>query len=621
MVRLFILNLLAGKLRIEDVVKRDEKLWERRWGDMSGAEVKELPGDMFKAIDSGDVGKNIILSRTGRKACLFGFIFIILTIVPLRTIAFAETTDQTVLGNLHVVNNTLFGKFNYSSENVEGFLEAKESFLGGVSGFVIGTNIGLGSPEANFGKGKIDLKVCFTNDNPVLERSALFKIGAEWLPQWNLASTRLKAKLGLRSGCLSVTTTTEPIDPPYPSQLLYGAESGLSISKEFKGITFETEITGYVTYSFYNHNNQVDNSGIELQAGSRVEVLPVILRLGWKGTLVKYNPDKYFFLDSMREDSYEVSIGYMGERFGIGLFNSLDIRAGIEFARKRNLTGMGVQVGRWLAKGIFSQNLLVGKEATTISLGRDFSDAYFEAYWTKNQNYVDTSNGNIFGVSFKCGIGPKPAELVEVESYKSYVQEDDGPFNALPDFRLPFAESMERLDTINKVIRYTRGNLGYIPQNGYGRDPKEVFELRGGDCDEQALFQLHALKTHGYDDLYELAFISPRKAHAFSYGKDKRTGKEYIWEYGRVFRLDFDPGLNLSEKEKMAAILSSRSYTEDWEHLWIFKPPSSDYEDYNYQDMETVYEAWSDEVDIPGDTVQVIPESGIRLFIGTEFEE
>ncbi|HUW23960.1 MAG TPA: hypothetical protein VMW39_08020, partial [bacterium] len=249
--------------------------------------------------------KNIILSRISRKICLFGSIFIILTIVPLKTIAFAETTDQTVLGNLHIVNDTLFGKFNYGNENVEGFLEAKESFPGGISGFVIGTNIGLGSPEANFGKGKIGLKVCFTNDNPVLERSALFKIGAEWLPQWNLASTRLKAKLGLRGGYLSVTTTTEPIDPPYPSQLLYGAESGLSISKELKGITFETGATGYVTYSFYNQNNQVDNSGIKVQAGSRIEVLPVILKLGWKGTLINYNQDKYFFLDTMREDSYE----------------------------------------------------------------------------------------------------------------------------------------------------------------------------------------------------------------------------------------------------------------------------------------------------------------------------
>ncbi len=563
---------------------------------------------------------NNIWSRIGRKTCLFGFIFI-LTVVPLRIIAFAESTEQTVLGNLQVVNNTLFGKFNYGNERAEGFLEAKESFPGGVSGFVIGTNIGLGSLEENCGKGKIDVKVCFTNDNPVWERSALYKVGAAWLPQLNLGSTHLKARLGLRGGYLSVTTTTEPIDPPYPSQFLYGGESGLSISQEFKGITFETGVTGYMTYSFYNQTNQVDNSGIELQAGSRVEVLPVILRLGWTGTLVSYNQDKYFFLDSMREDSYEVSIAYAGERFGVGLFNSLEIREGIEFARKRDLTGMGVQVGGWLAKGIFSQDLLVGKEAFTISLGRDFSDAYFEAYWTKDQNYVETGNGNIFGVSFKCGIGPKPSDLVEIESYKSYVREGDSPFNALPDFRLPFTESVERLDTMNKVIRYTRSNLEYIPQNGYDRDPKEVFELRGGDCDEQVFFQLHALKSHGYDDLYELAFVSPRMAHAFSYGKDNRTGEEYIWEYGRVFRLDFDPDSSLSEKEKMAAILSSRSYTEDWEYLWTFKPPSSDYRKYNYQDMECVYEAWSDEIDISGDTVQVIPESGIRLFIGTEFEE
>nr|NIN92931.1 hypothetical protein [bacterium]NIO18869.1 hypothetical protein [bacterium] len=236
-------------------------------------------------------------------------------------------------------------------------------------------------------------------------------------------------------------------------------------------------------------------------------------------------------------------------------------------------------------------------------------------------NYLETGNGNIFGVSFKCGIGPKPAELVEVESYKSYIRESDSPFNALPDFRLPFTESVKRLNTMNKVIRYTRSNLGYIPQNGYGRNPKEVFELRGGDCDEQALFQLHALKSHGYDDLYELTFVSPTMAHAFSYGKDKRTGKEYIWEYGRVFRLDFDSDSNLSEKEKMAAILCSRRCTEDWERFWAFRPTSFDYRDYNYQNMNWVHQAWSHEVDISGDTVQVIPESGIRLFIGTEFEE
>ncbi|MDH5175015.1 MAG: hypothetical protein OEW43_07160, partial [Elusimicrobiota bacterium] len=144
-----------------------------------------------------------ILSRISRETCLFGFIFI-LTIVSPRIIAFAETTDQTVLGNLQVVNDTLLGKFNYGNERAEGFLEAKESFAGGVSGFVIGTKIGLGSPEANFGKGRVDVKVCFTNDNPVLERSALYKIGAEWLPQWNLASTTLKGKLGLRGGYLSV---------------------------------------------------------------------------------------------------------------------------------------------------------------------------------------------------------------------------------------------------------------------------------------------------------------------------------------------------------------------------------------------------------------------------------
>jgi len=88
-----------------------------------------------------------------------------------------------------------------------------------------------------------------------------------------------------------------------------------------------------------------------------------------------------------------------------------------------------------------------------------------------------------------------------------------------------------------------------------------------------------------------------------------------------VFRLDFDPSSSLSEKEKMAAILSSRRGTEDWERFWAFRPTSSDYREYNSHDMGYVYEAWSDAVNISEDAVQVIPESGIRLFIGTEFEE
>jgi len=559
-----------------------------------------------------------LLCRTSGEAYSFG-LFILLAIFLLQTAAAADTTGQKILGNLYFVNNTLFGKFNYGNERVEGFLEAQESLPGEVSGFLIGTAIGLGPPEAN--SGKIDLKICLTNDNPVLEQSALYKAGIQWLPRWDLGSTYLTGKLGVRGGYLSVTTNAEPIDPPYPSQILYGAESGFSISKNFKWITFETGTTGYITYSSYGEKNQVDNSGFNLEAGSRIEVLPVILNLGWKRTFTEYNPDKYFFLDSMGEDIYEVSVGYVKENFGIGLFNYLDIRNGIEFERERNLTGMGVQLGSWQAKGLLSQDLLDREKAITISLGRAFSDAYFEAYWTKDQDYVETSNGNIFGVSFKCGIGPRPAELVESDSYKGYLRENDGPFIVLPDFRLPFAESVGKLDTMNKVIRYTRSNLDYITQNGYDRDPKEVFELRGGDCDEQALFQLHALKCHGYDDLYELAFVSPRMAHAFSYGKDKRTGNEYIWEYGRVFRLDFDPGFSLSEKEKMAAILSGRSYTEDWEGFWTFRPTSSDYKDYNYEDMECVYEAWREDVDIPGNVVEVVPESGIKLFIGNNFEE
>jgi len=557
------------------------------------------------------------LSRTGRGICLFGF-SIILT-VSISLVVFAQSEEQTVLGNLRVFDNTLFGKFNYGNERVQGFLEAKESLLGKVSGFSIGTDFGLGSPEGN--SGKIGLKVCFTNDNPVLERSALYKVGAEWLPKWNLGFTRLKGKVGLRGGYLSVTTTTEPTDPPYPSQFLYGAESGLSISKEIGGITFETGVTGYATYSFYEENHQIDNSGITFEAGSKVEVLPFIFRLGWNGGLTNYNPDKYFFLDYMKEDIYEISLGYAREKFGIGLFNSLENREGLEFDRKRNSTGMGIQLGGWVVKGLLSQDLLDGGEATTISLGKVFSNAYFEAYWTKDQDYIETDSGNIFGISFKCGIGPNPAELSEIGSYENYVGENDSPFSVLPDFRLPFAESVERLDTMNKVIRYTRSNLEYIAQDGYDRDPKEVFELRGGDCDEQALFQLCALKSHGYEDLYELAFLSPRMAHAFSYGRDDRTGKEYIWEYGRVFRLDFASGSQLTKKEKMAAILSSRGYTEDWDCLWAFQPTSSDYRDYNYEDMECAYEIWNGDVDVSGDEVEVVPEAGIRLFIGDNFEE
>jgi hypothetical protein len=37
--------------------------------------------------------------------------------------------------------------------------------------------------------------------------------------------------------------------------------------------------------------------------------------------------------------------------------------------------------------------------------------------------------------------------------------------------------------------------------------------------------------------------------------------------------------------------------------------------------MKWVCQVWNGEIDISGDMVQVIPESGIRLFIGTEFEE
>lgn len=531
---------------------------------------------------------------------------------------FSGATDYSSEGNFYVNNNTFYERFNFVDDKVMGRVEIAKSPTRGTNGFLLGSDFKIG--ETPIGNSSIGFKVNITNDNPVLEKAMLIGISAKWLPYWRLGGFDMGFNLTARGGLLNVDTETQPADPPYPSQNLGGGEAGLSIAKTIGRLSLSGGISHHKTYTNYDSVTNIDNFGDKADFGTQLNLSPFFVGAKWRGRKVAHNPDKYFFLDNMREDEYTAHLAYMRKRFDIGVFQTVYNREGIEFTEEKLLTGFGIGFYGWIFKGLLIKDLIGAFDSTALTIGKSFRDVRVEAYWVRDEELTETLNNNTVGFAFSYGLGKRHWPTSHPDSYKCYQPYNEGPFGLTADYQ-SFEETIENLDSLNKVVRYTRANVDYIYQTEKDKSPEEVFEMRGGDCDEQVFFQHYVLNRHDFGDIYEIGFQSPRMCHAFSYGQDKRTGEEYIWEYGRVFRLKFDDKDKLSLKEKVASILSSRNYSKDWE-WFVTYGPELNYENYYDNDViaaegfRTAPELFSGD----GGSVGIISESGIQLFIGEEFE-
>ena len=531
---------------------------------------------------------------------------------------FNEINDYRSEGSFYVNNNTFYETFLFADSKTRGRIELSKSPQRGTSGLLLGTDFKIN--DKPFTNSSIGFKLNLTDDNPLLEKAMLVNLNARWMPYCNFYGFDMGLNLTARGGVLNITTETQPVNPPYPSQILAGTEAGISVAKALGILSLGGEFSQYITYSQYASLRNIDNSGKKANFATQLKFVPFVIGAKWQGKEVVYNPDKYFFLDTMEENQYTLHLSFLKKNFDIGVFHSLYDREGLEFTQKKLLTGVGLGLYGWAFKGLLAKNIIGVFDSLTFSIGKSFDGVKVEAYWTCENNVSQTLNNNTIGIFFSYGLSREQLPTARPGSYKNYIPYDRGPFNQVPNF-LSLKDAVQNLDSLSKVIRYTRTNIDYVYQEEKDRTPSEVFNLRGGDCDEQVFFQHYILNNHKFGEIYEIGFQSPRMCHAFSYGKDEKTGEEYIWEYGRVFKLKFKDD-KLSLREKVTSILSNRSYSKDWE-WFVTYGPELNYENF-YDNNVIAAEGFRTAPDMfieDGEILGIIPESGIQLFIGDEFEK
>lgn len=102
-----------------------------------------------------------------------------------------------------------------------------------------------------------------------------------------------------------------------------------------------------------------------------------------------------------------------------------------------------------------------------------------------------------------------------------------------------FEETVSALDTPEKVASYlTQFFYYYSEDSPTPQTPRETFEKKWGDCDDQARFASFVLTQHGYE-AYVLTYFGRRVAHGICVYKD-RIGKWNSIEFGRIFYAQSD---------------------------------------------------------------------------------
>ncbi|MEW6606633.1 MAG: hypothetical protein AB1414_04140 [bacterium] len=116
-----------------------------------------------------------------------------------------------------------------------------------------------------------------------------------------------------------------------------------------------------------------------------------------------------------------------------------------------------------------------------------------------------------------------------------------------------FEETVAALDTPEKISSYMDQFFSYYSEDRIiPQTPRETFEKKRGDCDDQARFATYVLTQHGYE-AYVLCYAGRRVGHGISVYKDY-NGKWNAIEYGDIFYAQADNPEELITKIEPAMI-------------------------------------------------------------------
>ena len=343
------------------------------------------------------------------------------------------------------------------------------------------------------------------------------------------------------------------LEDSFNAKLLANKKANLSLGSNIKSL-----------YSFVSSNvishvigvekvkagsmNSFDNAAFEINLAGKFRLSDALALNSMLAKGVKfYNHDKYFLLDDRNNTSLVTSLEYRPNKEVSGdLLLKLQNMKGGE--KDQNAVSLGIDLK---AKGFSLETFLAKypKENMSqflVALGKDFRDFALQFYYTseKNSDFA-CLNRDSLGIALNFGLEGKLAD----KSEKPYIS----------GFRkIVSLDELAALDTLKRKVEYM-SQLSYKTGESSMRMPDDVFNDKGGDCDEQAglLSYLGSIDKKSQDNIYVLnCFPIWERTGARMNGHavnliDSPKGV-FIQEYGVLFKVDCDKNASIEEKTKKA---------------------------------------------------------------------
>ncbi|NCN52848.1 hypothetical protein GW950_00085 [Candidatus Wolfebacteria bacterium] len=345
-------------------------------------------------------------------------------------------------------------------------------------------------------------------------------------------------------------------------QFLYGVKQSIGIRVGESQNVFGLKASVEGTYSSHNDDygsmSQWDSRGVGVDAYFSSSFSEKLM-LRMKGSAMKkqYNPELYFFVEDWVNEIQMLSEIVYGPYKHLDIIPSfnwrrLDIerngRADLERPEfgtmlvLKDLSSYGINI---FAKGVHAPWRHKRGGETLLSLGFRTKSSSLEAYHrtVKDQYSSFKFVEKMTGVKLTWKFGSREMESIDdygsayKDKYKFF--QDDG---LTEHSELPRKKQTERLENPRKRNEWSGSHYRWQQATGM-RTPQEVYDGRGGDCDEQACANVSMDNQNGYE-AYNLAywdFSQGNVGHAVSIVKDKYNGQWFLDEYGVLHKIDVAP--------------------------------------------------------------------------------
>lgn len=325
-----------------------------------------------------------------------------------------------------------------------------------------------------------------------------------------------------------------------------------------------------------------DNHRVGISGTFEIPIHEVKFRAEFSAHQVKYNPERYFFVEKWTKD-YQGRTEFMVPLDQWQLIPSLEYQK-LDIERDRRVDFERKEYGFTVIrknllqsksdgflKGIYAPWMHKSGRETLVAVGINSSNSSGEIY---RREIVDRYSSfvlkeNIYGLRLSWKFGDSEKELRKgIKKYGQMVSDKYAFYHRgdsmKDDNSLTFNQQAERIGNVRRRIEWSGNGLEWrqAPTTGVGfRYPDETYAGRAGDCDEQSCMnnRLDRLSGHqSYTAAYWDSGVSS-VGHAVTVFQDPTNGQWFLEEYGMTYKINgLSPNATKEEAMRVGLLQNSQ---------------------------------------------------------------